>query len=260
MGRDHTYDDFIEDDTDYRRALSVFPESYIQSTSRAMLCFMGAALTHINYLRAPLCKEELLRTLRQLAAQANAGPFCARAFQAAVLQSDYEVPLDVLAALGPCVHLYVASPQCCPEGVVRLLDDAAQDPLERDAGARTLLELPSTSPEIAELLRDAVDEAPERALAVAMALHPRLGEASPLRLVSDVLRSLVLPFSAPRRDVRAVRCERLEVVQVDDNDWQETGWAEAYINEGLQFADMCEGLAKYKQSRLRSNANQLPSL
>ena len=79
-----------------------------------------------------------------------------------------------------------------------LIDDYGQDALERDAEGRTLAELPSTSPALRELLADAPLHLDSVTAALGLALHPRLGAASPLHaLDAELLRDFVLPHCAP---------------------------------------------------------------
>ena len=140
----------------------------------------------------------------------------------------------------PAVHLLAADRHLFSLARMRrLLDDPRgefgprhqQDPRERDAQGRTLLDLPTTSPALAELLRDALaPPSPDETLALAMGLHPRLGADSPLRLVAgavELLRDLVLPLAERRVRIADARRARLAAFEAD----------EAYHHDNVEIDD-----------------------
>lgn len=124
-----------------------------------------------------------------------------------------------------------------------LLDRCGQDPGERDAEGRTLLQAALElrgAPRFVEVLLDAGWAArAERDAAVAMALHPRLGAGSPLRaLDAELLRTLVLPHALRREDVARTRERRLDALMAAEGLTEEgtRGEArEAYVRRGAPF-------------------------
>ena len=115
-----------------------------------------------------------------------------------------------------------------------------QSPLERDDQGRTLFELEDVRAEMLELLHDAIEEPQPRDLAVAMALHPRLGAGSPLRLLDgELLRAFVLPFAVRRRNIAETRQRRLDALIAAEGLTDIHGMMEyEYVNRGEMFVPM----------------------
>ena len=102
-----------------------------------------------------------------------------------------------------------------PRLVQFLLDHCDHDPTQRcrrsdGQGWITALEAARACPETTGVLLEAGADTRPRDLAVAMALHARLGAASPLHaLDAALLRALVLPHATRREDVEPARAWRV---------------------------------------------------
>jgi hypothetical protein len=96
-----------------------------------------------------------------------------------------------------------STPYTTLPGVLLLLDQFHQDPLEPDADGRTVFERPPPQcirnlVGVTALLVDALWYDPLRWMAVAMAGHSRLGAESPLaQLLPEVVRHCLLPLVTP---------------------------------------------------------------
>jgi len=133
----------------------------------------------------------------------------------------------------PLMHLCAANCTNTYAGMF-LLDNMDQDPLERDAEGRTILDLPEEEDldktwcfDLRSQVRDAVQNSPEHDLAVMMVVHKRLGKDSLLQTIPpELFSAFILPNATRHRKISQVRAERLQAL-VDKEG--------VTINESLEF-------------------------
>ena len=122
----------------------------------------------------------------------------------------------------PLVHL--CARHCTnPYAATFLIDHMGQDPLERDAQGRVVLQLPGLgSAAFRAQLEDTTSHYTSWRIALLMGVHPRLGARSPLRLLSgELLREFfIIPHTMQHpvhcRGIEGTREMRLKALETDE--------------------------------------------
>ena len=118
----------------------------------------------------------------------------------------------------PLMHLFALHCQNKYAGMY-LLDIIGQNPMERDAQGRTLLELPEDvgSTHLRSQIRDAVQNSPKHDLVVMMGIHKQLGAGSLLQsLPVELFRDFILPHAVRHLLIRKVRAARLKALTANE--------------------------------------------
>ena len=141
----------------------------------------------------------------------------------------------------PLMHLFALH---CPDEYtgIQLLDTLWQDPFERNAKGRTLMESPrSISIHLMQQLRDATEGSPIHNMAVMMGVHNRLGANSPLQdLPAELIRDFILPHVERHMNINEVRTERLKALTANENVTISNSLKKRYVDQGrgdVTFAD-----------------------
>ena len=169
----------------------------------------------------------------------------------------------------PLMHLFALHGQN-EFGGLYLLDKLEQDPLERDAQGRTVMELPGVMPtNLLSQLSDAMGSSPKHDMAVMMGIHKRLGAASWLQHIPvDLFRDFIIPNAVRHLKIEKVRAERLKALTANEGvtiqwslemDYVHMGSADVTLADFrcLHFLTVTKGLHKnlpkaIKRSKLAS--------
>lgn len=227
----------------------------------------------------PVHYQQIREIVEAVKGQLNALPtvrtlatYCVRKDVVGDLMTLHRSGMTVDPAQVPLMHLAALHCKGRYSGM-QLLDQLWQDPMERDAQGRTILELPedAVSIHLRSQLLDAVGNSPDHDMAVMMAFHKRLGRRSKLQSLSvDLFRNFIIPHAVRHVNIHDVREARLQALESNEGVTIKRSVKSEYVNLGdgevtladfrrEHFLDVTPGLLSSLRGRKEMLKKQLTS-